>query len=67
MARALAAAIVSLLAVSERAARARRLRSAVVQPVLRAAIRTRVRGFVPGGSQFNYTQNSEDWWLMEQR
>ena len=35
----------------------------VVQPVLRAAIRTSIRGFVPGGSQFNVTQNSENWWL----
>jgi hypothetical protein len=39
----------------------------VVQPVLRAAIRTTVRGVVPGGSQFNFSQNSEDWWLAESR
>ncbi len=39
----------------------------VVQPVLRAAIRTSIRGFVPGGSQLNVTQNSEDWWLAEPR
>ena len=39
----------------------------VVQPVLRAAIRTTIRGFVPGGSQFNVTQNTEDWWLAEPR
>ncbi len=39
----------------------------VVQPVLRAAIRTTIRGLVPGGSQFNVTQNSEDWWLAEPR
>ena len=35
----------------------------VVQSVMRAAIRTRVRGVVPGGSQFNFTQNSENWWI----
>ncbi len=35
----------------------------VVQPVVRAAIRSTVRGVVPGGSQFNFSQNSEDWWL----
>jgi ABC-type transport system substrate-binding protein len=39
----------------------------VVQPVMRAAIRTTVRGVVPGGTQFNFTQNSENWWLAEQR
>jgi peptide/nickel transport system substrate-binding protein len=39
----------------------------VVQPVVRAAIRTMVRGVIPGGSGFNFTQNSEDWWLAEQR
>ena len=39
----------------------------VVQPVLRAPIRDTVRGVVPGGTQLNFTQNSEDWWLAEAR
>jgi peptide/nickel transport system substrate-binding protein len=39
----------------------------VVQPVLRAAIRSTVRGVEPGGTQFNFSQNSEDWWLAEPR
>jgi ABC-type transport system substrate-binding protein len=33
------------------------------QPVFRTALRTTIRGFVPGGSVLNYTQNTEDWWL----
>jgi len=39
----------------------------VVQPVLRAPIRDTVRGVVPGGTQLNFTQNSEEWWLAEAR
>jgi ABC-type transport system substrate-binding protein len=39
----------------------------VVQPVLRAAIRSTVRGVEPGGTQFHFSQNSEDWWLAEPR
>jgi peptide/nickel transport system substrate-binding protein len=39
----------------------------VVQPVLRAVVRTNVRGVVAGGSQFNFSQNTEDWWLADLR
>jgi peptide/nickel transport system substrate-binding protein len=39
----------------------------VVQPVLRAAIRSTVRGVEPGGTQFHFSQNSENWWLAEPR
>jgi peptide/nickel transport system substrate-binding protein len=39
----------------------------VVQPLLRAIVRSNVRGFAPGGSQFNVTQTSEDWWLAGER
>lgn len=35
----------------------------IVQPVLRAAVRDTVRGVEPGGTQFHFSQNSEDWWL----
>jgi peptide/nickel transport system substrate-binding protein len=35
----------------------------VVQFPVRAAIRTMVRGVVPGGSQYEFSQNSEDWWV----
>ncbi len=35
----------------------------LVQPVLWVAVKNTVRGFTPGGSPFNFTQNSEDWWL----
>jgi peptide/nickel transport system substrate-binding protein len=37
----------------------------VVQPVLRAVIRSTVRGIYPGGSQLDFSQNSEDWWLAD--
>ena len=37
----------------------------VVQPVLRAVINASLRGFHPGGSQLESSQNSEDWWLAE--
>jgi peptide/nickel transport system substrate-binding protein len=36
------------------------------QGVIRAAIRTNVRGFVAGGTQFHFSQNSENWWLADQ-
>jgi peptide/nickel transport system substrate-binding protein len=39
----------------------------VVQNVLRLVVKPRVRGFVPGGTQFEFPQNSEDWWLAEPR
>jgi peptide/nickel transport system substrate-binding protein len=39
----------------------------LTQAVLRAAIRSRVRGVVPGGSQINLFQNTEDWWLAAPR
>ena len=39
----------------------------VVQGVVRGVIRATVRGVYPGGSQFEFTQNSEDWWLAESR
>ena len=39
----------------------------VVQPVIRAIVRETVRGIVPGGSQLNLSQNSEDWWLARSR
>jgi ABC-type transport system substrate-binding protein len=35
----------------------------LVQPVMRAAIRTDLRGFVAGSDQFHFEENSEDWWL----
>jgi peptide/nickel transport system substrate-binding protein len=38
----------------------------IVQPVIRAAVRTGVRGVRPAGP-FVLDQNSEDWWLAEQR
>ena len=33
------------------------------QTVFRAVMKDSVRGTYPGGSQFEFTQNSEDWWL----
>ena len=39
----------------------------VVQPVVRGVIRATVRGVYPGGSQFEFSQNSEDWWLADSR
>ncbi len=35
----------------------------LVQQVRRAAIRTPLRGVIPGGNLNHFTQNSEDWWL----
>jgi peptide/nickel transport system substrate-binding protein len=37
------------------------------QVVNRAAIRTHVKGTIADGSQLEFTQNSEDWWLAEPR
>ena len=39
----------------------------IVQPVLRQAIRSTVRGVVSGGAPMHIVQNSEDWWLAEPR
>jgi peptide/nickel transport system substrate-binding protein len=39
----------------------------VRQAVFRAVIRSSVRGIYPGGSQFDFVQNSEDWWLAQGR
>jgi peptide/nickel transport system substrate-binding protein len=39
----------------------------VVQPVFRAVIKPTVRGIHPGGSQFELSENSEDWWLAQPR
>jgi peptide/nickel transport system substrate-binding protein len=33
------------------------------QGVFRAAVRSRVRGFIGRGTQFNFFENTEDWWL----
>jgi peptide/nickel transport system substrate-binding protein len=33
------------------------------QGVVRAAVRSSVRGFIGRGSQFNFFENTEDWWL----
>ncbi len=38
----------------------------VVQPVIRAAVRSTVRGVQPAGP-FVLDQNSEDWWLAAER
>jgi peptide/nickel transport system substrate-binding protein len=35
----------------------------VLQPLSHAALKRTIHGFVPGGTQFNYTQNTEDWWV----
>jgi peptide/nickel transport system substrate-binding protein len=35
----------------------------VLQPLGHAALKQTIRGFVPGGTMFNYTQNTEDWWV----
>jgi peptide/nickel transport system substrate-binding protein len=33
------------------------------QGVIRAAVRSPVRGFIGRGTQFNFYENTEDWWL----
>jgi peptide/nickel transport system substrate-binding protein len=33
------------------------------QGLMRMALRTSVRGFVPGGTLYHFNQTSEDWWL----
>ena len=35
----------------------------LTQAVFRAVSRSNVRGIVPGGTQFNFFQDTEDWWL----
>jgi peptide/nickel transport system substrate-binding protein len=35
----------------------------ILQPLGHAALKRTIRGFVPGGTMFNYTQNTEDWWV----
>ena len=37
----------------------------VVQPVFRVVVRPSLRGYFPGGSQVEFSQNSEDWWFAE--
>ena len=39
----------------------------VVQRVQRIVYRSNVRGLVPGGSIFEFQENSEDWWLADER
>jgi peptide/nickel transport system substrate-binding protein len=39
----------------------------LVQPVFRGVFKDSVRGVYPGGTQFEFSQNSEDWWLAAPR
>jgi peptide/nickel transport system substrate-binding protein len=39
----------------------------VVQPVMRGFLRSNLRGVINGGGPFEFVQDSEDWWLAEQR
>jgi hypothetical protein len=39
----------------------------VVQQAFRAYYRSNVHGLVFGGSQFEFGENSEDWWLAPER
>ena len=31
--------------------------------MIRVALKKTIRGFTPGGNQFNFFENSEDWWV----
>ena len=39
----------------------------VVQPIIRVAYRTNVRGLRFGGSHFEVQQDMENWWLAPER